>query len=81
MTGFSMKPSKPALMIFCRSCCMTEAVIATTGIAAVAGSARSAFNASMPLMPGSWMSIRIRSGFRSRAIFSPSSPLPASTVW
>src|SRR5262245_61193346 len=49
LTGFSTKPLNPAFTICCRSCCMTDAVTATTGIAAVAESVRSAFSASMPL--------------------------------
>jgi len=57
------------------------AVTAITGIARVVGSARSWPRASMPSMPGSWMSISTRAGCRSRASRTPSSPVPASIVW
>ena len=49
-------------MILLRSSVIAEAVTAITGIALVAGSVRSTASASMPLMPGSWISIRISAG-------------------
>jgi putative tryptophan/tyrosine transport system substrate-binding protein len=44
--GLPWKPSKPAAMTFCRSWAITDAVTAMTGMARVAGSARSWRNAS-----------------------------------
>src|SRR5262249_30249209 len=51
------------------------------GVGPVSGSARSSCRASMPLMPGSWMSIRMSAGCRSCARSTPSSPVSASMVW
>src|SRR5262245_33926612 len=65
-------------MIVCRSWVMAEAVTANAGIARVAGSSRSCRSAVTPLIPGSWMSIRMRSGRSSRARRTPSSPVSAS---
>src|SRR5206468_3068603 len=67
-------------MIWLRSCVIAEAVTATTGIARVAGSARSRFRASIPFIPGSWMSMRIRAGRCSAAMRRPSSAFSASTT-
>src|SRR5215475_9586644 len=57
---------------------MAEAVTAIAGIRRVAGSSRSCRSAVTPLMPGSWMSIRMRSGWSSCASRTPSSPVSAS---
>src|SRR5712692_7637827 len=67
-------------MIWRRSCVIAEAVTATTGIARVAGSVRSRFRASIPFIPGSWMSMRIRAGCCSAATRRPSSAFSASTT-
>src|SRR5262249_31172008 len=68
-------------MIWRRSCVIAEAVTATTGIARVTGSARSRCSASIPLIPGSWMSIRTRAGRCSAAMRTPSSAVSASMTW
>ena len=80
LIGLLTKASKPAAMMSLRSCGITDAVNAMTGIARVAGAARSCASASMPLMPGRWMSITTRSGARSPASATPSSPVSASIV-
>jgi hypothetical protein len=67
-------------VISLRSCCITDAVTAITGIFAVAGSLRSTPSASMPFMPGSWISISTRSGLCDAARRMPSSAVPASSV-
>src|SRR5207249_4606439 len=67
-------------MIWRRSWVIAEAVTATTRIARVAGSARSRFRASIPVIPGSWMSMRIRAGCCSAAMRRPSSAFSASTT-
>src|SRR5437870_2326797 len=64
-----------------RSWVITEAVMAMTGVGLVTGSARSRCRASIPLMPGSWMSIKMSAGCRSWARRTPSSPVSASMVW
>ena len=66
--------------MFRRSLAITDAVTAMTGIDAVAGTARRRFSASMPLMPGSWMSISTSAGRCSAASRTPSSPVTASSV-
>src|SRR4029078_4932812 len=81
LIGLLTKASNPAALMALRSVGVTEAVSATTGMRAVVASPRIGLNASMPLMPGSWMSISTRSGFFSLASFTPSSPVIASTVW
>ena len=48
------------------------------GTLASAGTARMRRVASYPSMPGSWMSIRIRSGCSRSAAATPSSPSSAS---
>src|SRR5215510_10287304 len=68
-------------MIFWRSWAMTDAVTAMIGMRQVSGSARSCWNATIPLIPGNWMSIKTSAGCCSRAIRTPSSPVPASIVW
>ena len=78
--GLVMKPSNPAPSKRSRSSLITDAVIATTGIAAVTGSARSRRSALTPSIPGSWMSIRIRCGWCAIASGIPSSALVASMV-
>src|SRR4030095_5377770 len=50
--GLVWYPSKPAAMIFLRSCVMAEAVTAMTGIVRVAGSARSWPTGGMPAIRG-----------------------------
>src|SRR5262245_11837946 len=67
-------------MIVLRSWVMAEAVTAIAGIVAVAGLSRICRNAVMPSIPGSWMSIKMRSGWRSRASRTPSSPVSASAT-
>src|SRR5215471_8353783 len=67
-------------MIVFRSRVMAEAVTAIAGIVAVAGLSRICLNAVMPSIPGSWMSIKMRSGWRSRASRTPSSPVSASAT-
>src|SRR5215467_4543687 len=67
-------------MIVLRSWVMADAVTAIVGIVAVAGSSRIWRNALMPSIPGSWMSIRMRSGWSSRARRTPSSPVSASAT-
>src|SRR5437016_5323792 len=51
-----------------------------TGIPRVTGSARNRCRASIPFIPGSWMSIRIRAGCCSAAMRRPSSAFSASTT-
>ena len=72
--------SKPAAVIALRSVGVTEAVSAMTGMCAVPALSRICLKASMPLIPGSWMSISTRSGFFSFASLTPSSPVSASSV-
>src|SRR5437879_5100556 len=67
-------------MIVARSVVIAEAVTATTGIARVVGSARSRRSASMPSMPGRWMSMRTSAGRCSCVRRTPSSPVSASTT-
>src|SRR5688572_2377753 len=52
---------------------MARAVRAITGMARVASSRLSCRAASRPSMPGSWISIRIRSGCSARASVNPAS--------
>jgi len=59
---------------------IADAVRATIGIPAVPGSARSCSRAVTPSIPGSSMSIRIRSGRDDRAMSTAASPVPASSV-
>src|SRR6266498_1992084 len=54
------------------------AVTAMTGMSRVSGSVRSSFNAAIPSIPGSWMSMRIRAGPDSRATRIPSSAVSVS---
>src|SRR5213593_2355298 len=67
-------------MIWRRSWVIAEAVTAMTGIPRVTGSARRRCRASIPFIPGSWMSIRIRAGCCSAAMRRPSSAFSASTT-
>src|SRR4029450_3150673 len=67
-------------MIWRRSCVIAEAVTAMTGIARVAISARSRCRASIPFIPGSWMSMRMSAGRCSAAMRRPSSAFSASTT-
>lgn len=78
--GLVWQPSNPAAMISGRLCVIAEAVTATTGIPCVLGSLRRCRKASIPFMPGSWMSITTRSGGASRASRIPSSAVSVSTV-
>src|SRR5262249_21689921 len=73
LIGLPWKPSNPAAMMRFVSWVLTEAVMAMTGVGRVTGSARNSCRASMPLMPGSWMSIRMGAGCRSCARRTPSS--------
>src|SRR6266851_1832901 len=57
LIGLLWNASNPASMTFCRSSVITDAVMASTGISRVAGSARSWPSASIPSIPGSRMSI------------------------
>src|SRR6185369_16172660 len=75
-----MYASQPAALAFDSSSCVREAVRAMMGIAAVAGSAFSSAVAARPSMPGSRMSIRIRSGLAVRARTRPVSASPALSV-
>src|SRR5262249_36311935 len=59
---------------------MADAVTAITRMARVMGSSRSCRSAVMPSMPGSWMSMRTRAGWRERGSSTPSSPVSGSMV-
>src|SRR4030095_10678590 len=61
-------------MIFCRSWVMADAVTAMTGMPRVRSSARSIRSASIPLMPGSWMSMRSSAGVVGCAARGPPRP-------
>ena len=79
-TGFPTCASNPARSARSRSRSLAWPVSATTGIDLVFASPRICLNASMPFIPGSWMSMSTRSGFFSLASFTPSSPVTASRV-
>src|SRR5205807_3598643 len=80
LIGLLWYASNPASVILCRSAVITDAVMAMMGIPRVACSARSRRSASIPSIPGSRMSIRIRLGCRSWARRTPSSPVSASMI-
>ena len=79
-TGFASNPSKPAFRILSWSDADTDAVSAMMGICRVDSPFLICSNASNPLMPGNWISIRIKSGPTSDANRTPSSPVTASTT-
>src|SRR5262249_2329038 len=79
-SGFSCNPSNPCAMMSLRSSGITDAVTAMTGMRAVSGWPRSSRSAALPSIPGSWMSIRIRSGWSRRATSIPSSAVVVSMV-
>src|SRR3989475_11225450 len=78
--GFTIRSSPPASTIFARSGRGSNPVIISTGISAVAGAAFSRLQAAWPFMTGISTSIKIRSGLRSRAARTASSPLAAASV-
>jgi hypothetical protein len=80
LIGLVTKASNPEVTIFCWSSGITDADTAITATASRALSSRIRRSASMPSMSGSWMSIRIRSGFFSLARRTPSPPVGASIV-
>ena len=65
---------EPRLRPFSMSRGMALALRATTGMCAVAGSSLRILRASMPLIPGRLMSIRITSGWLARASWIPRFP-------
>src|SRR5438445_7101335 len=76
-----MWPAQPAARLSSRSPAIARALSATMGIEWNASSALSCLVNVSPSMPGSWMSIRIRSG-RSRCMLSrASSAEPATLTW
>src|SRR4029077_10975660 len=78
--GLAMNPSQPAARAARSYIGMGWAVSAMTGMAAVSESAFSSLVNSRPSMPGSWMSMRIRSGVFVASTSRASSADPAPTT-
>src|SRR5213594_949787 len=70
--GFWRNASNPAASKRSRSAFMTDAVSAAIGMLLVRSSFRSTLSAAIPSMPGSWMSMRTRSGRSACALAIPS---------